>query len=69
MSEWQPIETAPKGVDADDVLCWYPARGGYCEVSWYEDGEWTCFVNLEFEHNDQPTHWIPIPSPPPNTKK
>lgn len=68
MSQWQPIETAPK--KTDEIL---GAR--------YEDGEWEMRVMfwtgaswwLEVNEGGQnercfrfhPTHWMPLPDPPP----
>jgi hypothetical protein len=71
MSEWQPIETAPKdgtrilgydATDADDtqpqIVCWLgiPDKPG-----WY----------ITFDHTPcngdvwkPPTHWMPLPQPP-----
>lgn len=72
MSEWQPIETAPR--DGTAVLlyepdCWmHPVwvaqweRGG----TYYREG-WRCFVAADGEevlHPEKPTHWMPLPEPP-----
>lgn len=74
MSEWQPIETAPK----DRVIyLWVPEipeawtegpwRGGW---SWVNE-EWC--LHLPFSVNNkaaitkavpQPTHWMPLPEKP-----
>jgi hypothetical protein len=66
MSEWQPIETAPK--DGSNVLL-SPAfeRERVTVGSWDLDdvGEggqcWRC---LELSERLEPTHWMPLPSPP-----
>lgn len=64
MSEWQDIETAPKG-DASILLwdgrevvhgCWVPEpiRGGY----------WFALYDHGFGWDGTPTHWQPLPNPP-----
>jgi hypothetical protein len=69
MSEWQPIETAPR--DGTDVLVyvpkphWHyppPATPGVFEA-WYGYGKW----KIDTDDNGtwvEPTHWMPLPSPP-----
>lgn len=63
MSEWQPIETAPKG----DVLLL--CRRGF-------DGDWSMHTGYWSDGGrkgwttgamwlDQMTHWMPLPDPPP----
>ena len=61
MSEWQPIETAPK--DGGEVLLWQEGwgviRGWYSgdDKTWYGPGA----------HDSEPcrpTHWMPLPRPP-----
>lgn len=62
MSEWQPIETAPKTCD---VFLWNGVKvfpGWYCEDEGWHDSR-------NQDHNDypevpQPTHWMPLPTPP-----
>lgn len=68
MSEWKPIETAPK--DGKEVFLWgmcamsdidlryaFDANVGWCD----ENGVWQTRVPGEICH---PTHWMPIPKPP-----
>lgn len=77
MSEWQPIETAPK--DGTPILggwvCEYPDGSKYMDgvIIMYEGGEgrvmqgaWAymgIMVSLVRE-DDPPTHWLQIPAPP-----
>lgn len=60
-AQWQPIESAPK--DGTIVLLcadvpWL-IRMGYFEP----DDRWYSIPQGSME-NDQPTHWMPLPSPP-----
>lgn len=62
MSEWQPIETAPK--DGRDVLIVSDAyRDRVLVARWYKyngkEGfrDWDADLHL-------PTHWMPLPEPP-----
>lgn len=70
MSEWQPIETAPK-----DWIIGYTSWGqhvgkfhqwvGPCE--WVDAGSRGAghqFVNHDFDVFPPPTHWQPLPEPP-----
>lgn len=63
---WHPIETAPK--DGTPVLLGFPdylhAMHGHCE-----DGIWGQLdSDFGFEHlPTQPTHWMPLPTPPETT--
>ena len=78
MSEWQPIETAPKDGTKILVFC----RHGECEISeWYECWK-TNYVLVEgteyFEKHETLyqegwnsngfTHWMPLPEPPEQDK-
>lgn len=65
MSDWQPIETAPKH-DFDILL----GSGNQRAVVRWENGYWkpqnvsdyygAYPIYLDFE----PTHWMPLPEPP-----
>lgn len=70
MSDWQPIETAPKEMR---VFVFDPHEGmGVAE--WSGSGDWFAawgdykFVDVGIEQIDlfvcYPTHWMPLPDPP-----
>jgi hypothetical protein len=68
MSEWQPIETAPR--DGTQLLLGIAAidgAGGCVFDGWWEGGGWTN-GELDYEdglmHYPHVTHWMPLPSPP-----
>ena len=64
MSEWQPIETAPKdythviGIDAKGAIArtWFFAPSSLTQ-NWLR-------VGLPGKAVWHPTHWMPIPTPP-----
>jgi hypothetical protein len=63
MSEWQPIETAPK--DGSVILAWrkhatIPMIVGF-DPSY---GEWEDVYNYNGVHVYHITHWMPLPEPP-----
>ena len=71
MSNWQPIETAPK--DGTHFLCYFTQmkRGVKHHVGWFgpamESGKMRFFLYGvgEFLSADVvPTHWMPLPEPP-----
>jgi len=73
MSEWQPIETAPK--NATQVLIYSPERCANCtpnsagmHAAHWEGGHWITGRlvkgGVTLEPNHEPTHWMPLPSPP-----
>lgn len=64
MSEWQPIETAPK--DGSDLLLF---NGQIFIGSWSETGAWfddrRLWSDTMYGYADpQPTYWMPLPQPP-----
>jgi hypothetical protein len=66
MSEWQPIETAPK--DLTEVLVYCPQTG--VTVAQFENRAVKPYWNLDTldlsrERNEcWPTHWMHLPTPP-----
>ena len=62
MTDWQPIETAPK--DGTDVLVWC---GGAMFIAYMEVGRWF-FDRTDHSVKPLPTHWMPLPAPPENVK-
>jgi len=68
MTEWQPIETAPK--DGTRILaygvCGYEDVAGIATVKWHR-GSWVCDPNEATEYDYEEckiTHWMPLPEPP-----
>jgi hypothetical protein len=67
-TEWQPIETAPRG--EDDWLLLYCSSSNTVEIGgWSEFGqEWVCDSKYRNQHIPrsayQPTHWMPLPEVP-----
>ena len=65
MSEWQPIETAPK--DGTKIIVFDHYDGvviARWRMRWPESGyEWIEATGEEYE-NYRPTHWMPLPEPP-----
>jgi hypothetical protein len=61
MSEWQPIETAPRDgtrvIVADTDVWMTCARFWPCNMHWIEDAASGLRLN-------EPTHWMPAPPPP-----
>ena len=67
MSEWQPIETAPKD---DTRILIYSDDGvdiGAFNIFWYP-GIWLRDQTAEYDNDaapiNNPTHWMPLPDPP-----
>jgi hypothetical protein len=70
MSEWQPIDTAPK--DGSNVLvCIAGLTGSQGEAFWYQGDEyasgwitWDGANHTRTFYTTPPTHWMPLPEPP-----
>ncbi|NRA59196.1 MAG: DUF551 domain-containing protein [Phycisphaerales bacterium] len=63
MSEWQPIETAPR--DGTMLVLWLPHEGG---IGWGSSGTpddpwWGAPFGCYDEYMN-PSHWMPLPDPP-----
>lgn len=61
MTDWQPIETAPR--DGKTLLMWAPGFGLGALVLYWMNDYWREPANglgLKVE----PTHWMPLPPPP-----
>lgn len=58
MSNWQPIDTAPK--DGTLVLVYY-REGGMAVRRFRKSGRCVDVLN---NNAGQPTHWMPLPPPP-----
>jgi hypothetical protein len=77
MSEWQPIETAPK---SERLIGWFPLPGGTTSHARVHVMYWTnwdglrgfipCWnvtgwgAGMDALFKYQPTHWMPLPDPP-----
>ena len=67
LSEWQPIETAPK--DGTLVLVAHPVTmrsdtDQIVRVAWMKDGLWASHPSCWLVNEHMPTHWMPLPPAP-----
>lgn len=68
MTEWKPIETAPKdqfvllAVPDDGEMEAFVAMAKWQGLGWYGVDDFGLTFNPVGE--PQPTHWMPIPQPP-----
>ena len=60
MTDWQPIETAPK--DGTDILIWDNDFG--CMVVNWSYRRWWASHDSEDNYWPEPTHWMHLPPPP-----
>lgn len=65
MSEWQPIETAPRD-GTRVILAWDGVRVGYFLDNSASIKPWSGWKvpSMETWPKGQPTHWMPLPEPP-----
>lgn len=62
MSEWQPIETAPR--DGEEFLGWLGGDANVHEICYWSAPD-DCWCNSYGWHLDAKlTHWMPLPEPP-----
>ncbi len=64
VSEWQDISTAPR--DGTKLLIW---ERGRIFAAWWEDEYvwakgWIDDYNRSDTYTFEPSHWMPLPSPP-----
>jgi hypothetical protein len=61
MSEWQPIETAPR--DGETNVLTYRGAGLQAVAIYFphRDSDWCCSDGV---HLLDVTHWMPLPPPP-----
>lgn len=60
MTEWQPIETAPK--HGTLILLYEPRPDTHAyEIGFYDCG---CWFGSDHMYTVYPTHWMPLPDPP-----
>lgn len=70
MSEWQPIETAPR--DGTEFQAWIDQYGWEPACRYNPDTEaFEIFGRIDYDqdgwdsyHHMTPTHWMPYPAPP-----
>lgn len=66
MSEWQPMETAPTDGGANhEYLLWDGKQAHIAAVWWFDDDEHKMPAWFNGEYRVTPTHWMPLPEPPP----
>lgn len=69
MTEWQPIDTAPKGVEVLVYGRLKDGSGSYQQVCrYYKTHKHGYKWSVEWMDNClAPTHWMPLPEPPKQT--
>ena len=60
MTDWQPIETAPK--DGSCVLAWFDEAKHHFLLYWLNDA-WR-FKSTHIKPITDPSHWMPLPEEP-----
>ena len=69
MSEWQPIETAPKDGRKNLLLFQQSAETGEKLFVGRWGAEWGGWLSIPGAYAKRPTHWQPLPAPPQNTTR
>lgn len=66
MSEWKPIETAPK--DRTRILV---SDGFYVDTAYFNKGEWWHYECGDdwYSMSCNPSFWMPLPDAPTNSKE
>ncbi len=67
MSEWQPIETAPKDWTVIDLWCRGGSRAGRQTDMWWVKGlGWRGAIRNAYREDvaKGATHWMPLPAAP-----
>ena len=67
MTNWQPIETAPKDgttIAGADLYRWVKYKPGSTKGQLKRGGRWQRFNGYGWENAGPPTHWMPLPEPP-----
>lgn len=60
LSEWRPIEGAPKDRRGVALIAPYPTQGwSDARIGWWDGDAWA-----RWPHSFPPTHWTPLPPPP-----
>jgi hypothetical protein len=65
MSEWQPIETAPK--HGGNIMLWcvdLVGGNGRVATGLWRDSYGGSWWDYHMEYMLNPTHWMPLPEPP-----
>ena len=62
MSEWMPIETAPR--DGSNVLVFVPQSGEQFVAHHKRNMDWVYALGQFGAVLCEPTHWMPLPEPP-----
>jgi Protein of unknown function (DUF551) len=70
VSEWQPIESAPK--DGTKIILafirehWKPivTVGAWIDDAPISTNEWMAWTSIGLIGCIEPTHWMPLPEPP-----
>ena len=66
--QWRPIETAPK--DGADILTFgsvYSKESAHrVSISWWSHGRFWTSLPQDGQEDSYPTHWMPLPNPPPH---